>query len=354
MGGALFFCLFAGNYCFLYMIRRFTQYSLLGHNTFGMNVKAAQFIDFECEEELIGILAEGVDAPLLVIGGGSNLLFVNDYAGTVLHSRIMGFEVADEDDETLLLRVGSGVNWDDLVAYTVEHGWQGLENLSIIPGEVGASAVQNVGAYGVEAGDLIECVEAVSLEDASMRRFSKQECCYSYRSSIFKKEEKGKYIITRVTFRLRKKPCYSLSYGNLNEVVMRMGGASLDNIRRAVKEIREAKLPDTKEFGSAGSFFMNPIVSQQKAAELAVLYPQMPRYVTKDGGVKLSAAWLIDCCGWKERRIGNVGVYKHQPLVVVNYGGASGQEVYDFSIEVCRSVYQKFGVELVREVNVIG
>lgn len=335
------------------MIRRFTQYSLLGHNTFGMDVKAAQFVEFESEHEAASILADGVGSPLLVIGGGSNLLFVDDFEGTVLHSRIMGFEILDEDDEALLLRVGSGVNWDDLVAYTVERGWQGLENLSVIPGEVGASAVQNVGAYGVEAGDLIERVEALAIDDASKRCFSKQECCYSYRSSIFKKELKGKYIITFVTFRLRKKPQFSLSYGNLSDVVARMGGASVENIRRAVREIRASKLPDTKELGSAGSFFMNPVVSAKKARSLAELYPQMPQYPAAGGGVKLSAAWLIDCCGWKERRVGRVGVYKHQPLVIVNYGGASGREVYDFSIEVCRSVEQKFGVELVREVNII-
>ena len=334
------------------MINRYTQFPLLGHNTFGMDVQAAQFIEFDCEGDVMEIVREGIDAHHIVIGGGSNLLFLNDYSGTVLHSRIMDITGVEEDDDSLLLRVGSGVTWDDLVAYSVEKGWQGLENLSAIPGEVGASAVQNVGAYGVEAGDLIERVEAVSVIDASKRCFSKQQCRYSYRSSIFKQEEKGKNIITYVTFRLNKTNKFVLTYGNLKDVAMGMGELSAGNIRAAVMQIRASKLPDTKEFGSAGSFFMNPLVSREKADALGQLFPEMPQYETANG-VKLSAAWLIDRCGWKERRVGNVGVYKHQPLVLVNYGGATGSEVYDFSTMVCQSVKDKFGVELVREVIVV-
>lgn len=335
------------------MLNRYSLYSLLPHNTFGIDVKAAQFVEFDSEEELVDLIQSGISLPVLTIGAGSNLLFMNDYKGTVLHSRIFGVEVVSESDNDLLLRVGSGMNWDNLVAYTVEMGWQGLENLSIIPGEVGASAIQNVGAYGVEAGDCIECVDAISLLDGSKRCFSNYECCYSYRNSIFKMEEKGKYVITYVTYRLRKNPEYTLDYANLCELVAEKGAPTPALIREIIKEIRSAKLPDPAVLGSAGSYFMNPVVSQEHAAELAMQYPQMPQYDTADGKKKLSAAWLIDTCGWKGKKIGAVGVYQKQPLVIVNHGGATGQEILDFSSQIVASVKEKFGVTLVREVNVI-
>lgn len=323
------------------------------HNTFGLNVKAAQFIEFETEEELCDVIRAGLALPVLVIGAGSNLLFLNDYKGTVLHSAIMGVTVVEETDEHLLLRVGSGMQWDNLVEYTIQNGWQGLENLSAIPGEVGASAVQNVGAYGVEAGDLIEQVEAVSLSDGGKRRFTHDECRFSYRNSIFKAEEKNKYVVTYVTYRLRKNPEYRLDYGNLRSVIGDGNKLSAATIRKAVQEIRQAKLPDPAVIGSAGSFFMNPIVSDEHAKKLLQTYPQMPHYATADGRTKLSAAWLIDQCGWKNRQQGPVGVYKHQPLVIVNHGGATGQEILEYSMQICHSVEEKFGVTLSREVNVI-
>ena len=323
------------------------------HNTFGLNVKAAQFIEFETEEELYDVIKAGLSSPVLVIGAGSNLLFLNDYKGTVLHSAIMGVTVVEKTDEHLLLRVGSGMQWDSLVEYTIQNGWQGLENLSAIPGEVGASAVQNVGAYGVEAGDLIEQVEAVSLSDGGKRRFTHDECRFSYRNSIFKAEKKNKYVVTYVTYRLRKIPEYRLDYGNLRSVIGDGNEVSAATIRKAVQEIRQAKLPDPAVIGSAGSFFMNPIVSDEHAKKLLQTYPQMPHYATADGRTKLSAAWLIDQCGWKNRQQGPVGVYKHQPLVIVNHGGATGQEILDYSMQICHSVEEKFGVTLSREVNVI-
>lgn len=335
------------------MIKRYSLYSLLPHNTFGLNVKAAQFIEFESEKELSDIIGAGFVYPALVIGAGSNLLFLNDYKGTVLHSSISGVEVIADNEHDVLLRVGSGMQWDTFVAYTIENGWQGLENLSAIPGEVGASAVQNVGAYGVEAGEFIQRVDAVSLLDGSKRCFSHDECCFSYRNSIFKMEEKNKNVITFVTFRLRKRPEYRLDYGNLRSKVEENGVVTAALIRKVVKEIRAAKLPDPLVLGSAGSFFMNPVVSNEHADELSRIYPQIPRYATSDGKTKLSAAWLIDQCGWKEKEQGNVGVYKHQPLVVVNNGGATGREILEYSMQICKSVKEKFGVTLNREVNVI-
>ena len=336
------------------MIKEFNTYSLLPHNTFGIEATANVFVEFSSTDDIIAFLGNGYNSRSLVIGGGSNLLFVNDFDGTIFHSAIKGMEVVEENDKELLLRVGSGVNWDGLVAYTVEQGWGGLENLSAIPGEVGASAVQNVGAYGVEAGELIVKVETVRISNATIHEFSHDECCFSYRHSIFKAAEKGKHIITNVTYRLSKEPSFKLTYGNLNEQVEKLGGVTLANVRKAVCEIREAKLPCPDKVGSAGSFFMNPIVPASVAESLAKEYPSIPQYPLACGDVKLSAGWLIEQCGWKETPHEHVGVYKHQALVVINRGGATGREVVDFAEAVVASVKEKFGIELNMEVNVIG
>jgi UDP-N-acetylmuramate dehydrogenase len=334
------------------MIKHHTDYSLLPHNTFGIDVKAAHFVEFSSVEDIKSIAGKLCDTRHLVIGGGSNLLFMGDFDGIILHSAIKGIEVVAEDDDSLLVRAGSGINWDEFVAYTVEQGWQGLENLSAIPGEVGASAVQNVGAYGVEAGDLIQSVECVSLSDGSERIFTKEQCRFAYRHSIFKAEEKGKYIVAYVTYRLNKKGKFVLTYGNLKEQCEALGGVNAANIRRAVCETRAAKLPDPAEIGSAGSFFMNPVVEASVAEGLKSEYPSMPTYPAP-GGIKLSAGWLIDQCGWKQRSSETVGVYSKQALVVVNLGGATGKDVIEFARQIQASVKEKFGVEIFPEVNVI-
>lgn len=336
------------------LMKHYRDYSLLEHNTFGIEAVAKEFVEFSTEAELAAFLSQGFSGSSFVIGGGSNLLFVNDFPGTVFHSSIMDINVVEEDENDVLLRVGSGVNWDSLVSYTVDKGWGGLENLSAIPGEVGASAVQNVGAYGVEAGDLIEKVEALSLADGSKRVFSHAECAFAYRHSVFKAGEKGKNIITYVTYRLSKSPSFKLEYGNLKDKVEELGGATLQNVRRAVCEIREAKLPDPGKIGSAGSFFMNPVVNAALAAELKESYPAMPQYPLPCGDVKLSAGWLIEQCGWKQNPHEHVGVYEHQALVVINRGGATGNDVIRFATAVVASVKEKFGVELSMEVNTIG
>ena len=335
------------------MIKQYTDVSLLKRNTFGIEAKAARLVEFSSVDALVDFLAGGFSGKSLVIGGGSNLLFVDDFDGTVFHSTIMDIDVVGESADDVLLRVGSGVNWDALVAYTVEKGWCGLENLSLIPGEVGASAVQNVGAYGVEAGDLIERVETVRIADAVACSFTKADCDFAYRHSIFKAGEKGRHIVTYVTYRLQKSACFKLSYGNLKDKVEELGGPTLANVRCAVCEIREAKLPNPEQVGSAGSFFMNPIVDAAKAAVLKEEYPAMPQYQLADGRVKLSAGWLIEQCGWKQTPHEHVGVYRHQALVVVNLGGATGREVLDFAQAVVASVKEKFGVCLNMEVNAI-
>ena len=332
------------------------NYPLLPHNTFGMEVNASVFMEYESVEELKEWLAH---TPLagetwLHIGGGSNLLFTQDYPGIILHSAIKGFEVVSENEDEVLVRAGAGEVWDDFVAYTVEKGWYGAENLSLIPGEVGASAVQNIGAYGVEAKDLIVKVDTLEVETGKERVFGNEACGYAYRESVFKHELKGKYIVTSVTYRLSKHPSYRLDYGNVRSELEKRGcELTLENVRRTIIDIRESKLPDPKMQGNAGSFFMNPIVPRPLFEGLLGKYPSMPSYEVDAERVKIPAAWMIDQCGWKGKRLGNAGVHDKQALVLVNCGGATGQEIIALSEEIQRSVFDKFGVRISPEVNFI-
>lgn len=338
-------------------MKDFTNYSLLPYNTFGMDVKAARFVEYESVDELQGFLIgrQEKDAPLLHVGRGSNLLFVSDYPGTVLHSGIKGIQVVQDTEEFVDLRVGAGEVWDNLVDYTVRKGWYGAENLSLIPGEVGASAVQNIGAYGVEAKDLIVAVETVAVETGALRVFTNEECHYAYRESIFKKELKGKYIVTYVTYRLQKKPVYHLDYGNIRSELQKEGGElSLTGLRQIIIHIREAKLPDPEKIGNAGSFFMNPIVPVQQFEELLKMYPEMPHYKVDEARVKIPAGWMIDRCGWKGKHLGRAGVHDKQALVLVNLGGATGAEVVRLAEAIVCSVKEKFGITICPEVNFIG
>lgn len=334
----------------------FKNYSLLSHNTFGMDVKAAFFIEYASVEELKKVLClpELKDGHWLHIGGGSNLLFTDDYPGTILHSAIKGIGILDENEEEVRVRVGAGEVWDDFVAYTVEQGWQGAENLSLIPGEVGASAVQNIGAYGVEAKDLIVEVETVEVATGKERVFSREECGYAYRESVFKFSLKRQYIVTQVSFRLQKTPSFRLDYGHVRAELEKRGGeVTLEKIRQTVIDIRRAKLPDPKLLGNAGSFFMNPIVPVAQFEALRREYPRMPYYEVDAGHVKLSAAWMIDQCGWKGKPLGRAGVHDRQALVLVNLGGATGNEIIRLSEAIQQSVYDRFGVRLSPEVNFI-
>lgn len=336
-------------------MKEYTDYPILKYNTFGMDVKASRFVEYSSVDELKTFLASrDVALPLLHIGGGSNLLFLSDFKGTILHSAIKGFCIEGESDEWVDIKAGAGEVWDDFVAYTVSEGWYGAENLSIIPGEVGASAVQNIGAYGVEAKDIILKVHTVSVSDASERVFTNGECRYSYRNSIFKEELKGKYIVTHVTYRLRKKARYHLSYGNISsELERRDLQPSLENVRNVIIDVRRSKLPEPSELGNAGSFFMNPMVSVQKFRQLQEEYPDMPHYLVDDNTVKVPAGWMIDRCGWKGRNIGPAGVYQKQALVLVNLGGATGNEISNLANEIMKSVKDKFGVDIHPEVNYI-
>ena len=331
--------------------------SLLPYNTFGMDVKASRFVEYASVEELRGLWnaeREAV-ARALHIGGGSNLLFASDYEGLILHSAIKGYTVVKETEEEVEVRVGAGEVWDDFVAYTVANGWYGAENLSLIPGEVGASAVQNIGAYGVEAKDLIVSVDTFGLETGEERRFMREECRYAYRESVFKQELKGKYAVTFVTYRLKKHPVFHLEYGNIRAELEKQGcQIDLENVRRIIIAIRQAKLPDPKVLGNAGSFFMNPVVPKMQFEALLAQYPDMPHYPVDDAHVKIPAGWMIDRCGWKGKRVGHAGVHEKQALVLVNCGGATGKEVMHLAEEIVASVRERFGVTIRPEVNYIG
>lgn len=286
------------------------------------------------------------------IGGGSNLLFTKDYDGLILHSCIEGIEVTEEDERTVSVRVGAGVVWDDFVAYCVAHGWYGAENLSLIPGEVGAGAVQNIGAYGVEVKDLITAVETVNIQ-GDQRVYSIEECGYAYRNSIFKRPENKSVFITYVRFRLSKEEYYTLDYGTIRQELGKYPELTLPVVRKVIIDIRESKLPDPKVMGNAGSFFMNPIVSKEKLLALQQEYPQIPYYELADGQVKIPAGWMIDQCGWKGKSLGPAAVHDKQALVLVNRGGAKGSDIIALSDAVRASVREKFGIDIHPEVNFV-
>ena len=340
------------------------DYSLLAHNTFGIDAKCSRFVEYASVEEaqqLVASLTEA-DQPLLILGGGSNLLLTGDYQGTVLHSAIMGIEVMEnssfenhEDEKgSVFLKCGSGEVFDDVVAYAVEHGYHGAENLSIIPGEVGASAVQNIGAYGVEAKDIIYKVEAVEIATGKVVNFDNADCQYSYRQSKFKHEWRDKYLVTHVIYRLSKTFTPDLDYGNIRTYLAakHIAEPTAQQIRDVIIEIRNAKLPDPKVEGNAGSFFMNPIVEKAKYDELAAQYPGMPHYTIDAEHEKIPAGWMIDQCGWKGKSLGMAGVHDKQALVLVNRGGATGEEIVKLCETIRKDVFEKFGIEIHPEVNV--
>ena len=328
------------------------DYSLLRHNTFGIDAKCKRFMEYGSVEEaqaVVGMLTE-TDRPLLILGGGSNLLLTGNYNGTVLHSGIRFLEQTDECH----IRCGSGYVWDDVVAYCVANGLYGAENLSVIPGEVGASAVQNIGAYGVEAKDLIDSVEAVEIETGHICRFMNAECAYSYRQSKFKHAWGDRFLITAVTYKLSKTYAPKLDYGNIRAALAAkgIGNPTAMQLRETIIEIRNAKLPDPKVLGNAGSFFMNPVVPTQKYNELAQQYEGMPHCTIDTEHEKIPAGWLIEQCGWKGKALGRAAVHDKQALVLVNRGGATGSEVVHLCETIQHDVRQKFGIDIKPEVNI--
>ncbi len=330
-------------------------------NTFGIEAEAREVITYDSEESLTAAIQRlhtySESLPVLLIGCGSNLLFLSDYDGIVLKSSIKGVCLLQETEDDVLVEVGSGEICDEFIAYAIRRGWYGMENLSLIPGQVGAAAVQNIGAYGVEAQDVIEEVKGISLADGSLRVWKRDDCRYGYRRSIFKEELWGKYAITRVTFRLKKHFEPKLQYGGLMKAVEEAGlttdTLTAQQLRQIIIDIRRAKLPDPKEQGNAGSFFKNPIVPKEKAEQLLSAFPTMPHYPADEGKVKLAAGWLIEQAGWKGKSLGPAAVHDRQALVLVNKGGATGNDIKRLCEAVKKDVNERFGIELEPEVNFI-
>ena len=328
------------------------NYSLLKHNTFGLDVKTRWFVEYESEDDLNKLLSDEYffSIPFFHIGGGSNLLFLEDYDGVIVHSLIKGIEILKEEDDLVWVKAGAGIVWDDFVAYCVSKGWGGVENLSHIPGETGASAVQNIGAYGSEVCDTISEVHTYSVETGEKKIFTNEDCHFSYRHSIFKEDKyRGKYFITHVVYKLSKQPVYNLEYGNLREL-LKGKDVNLETIRDAVTSIRKQKLPDPEEFGNAGSFFMNPYVCIAHFESLRKENPDIPFYPVNGEVVKIPAAWLIEKCGLKGAVNNGAAIHEKQPLVIINKGGAKAEDIILLASTVCKAVKEKFGIELMREV----
>ncbi len=336
-----------------------TDFDLQPYNTFGISVKCAHFGHFFSVEELKAQLTEvkKLHLPLLILGGGSNLLLTKDYNGVVLRNEIKGIEIISETDEYAIVRSGAGEVWHDFVLSAIEKNLAGIENLSLIPGSVGASPMQNIGAYGVEIKDTFHQLEAVQIETGEIHTFNAEQCAFGYRESVFKKQLKNQYIITSVEFKLNKKANVNTSYGAINDELTSRGitNPTIRDVSDAVIAIRESKLPNPKEIGNAGSFFKNPVVEKKVAEKLLTEYPDMPQYPDRINPslTKLAAGWLIEKAGFKGMRIENYGVHAKQALVLVNYGGSKGQDIYNLSTKILETVKEKFGVQLEREVNIL-
>ena len=330
--------------------------SLKPFTTFGIDKKAKFFTTVETLDELKAALlaAKEKQLPVFILGGGSNILLTRDIQGLVIKLEIKGINLVKEEGDQLWVEVGAGEMWHELVLHSIAQDWAGLENLSLIPGTVGASPMQNIGAYGVEIKDVFDSLQAMHRETLEMQSFDAEACRFGYRESVFKQTFKDQFVITSVTFRLSKTPNFHLEYGAIREVLAANGidQPSIRAISDAVIQIRQSKLPDPKEIGNAGSFFKNPTIPNAQFDELKASYPSIPGYPSAEG-VKVAAGWLIEQTGWKGKRIGEVGVHAKQALVLVNYGGGTGEEIKKLSEQIQASVYDKFGVQLQAEVNFI-
>lgn len=337
-------------------MKDFRNYSLKAHNTFGIDVKCNRFLQYDDDFEAIEVakILRKSKQPYIIIGEGSNLLLTKDFDGIVARSGIKGYDF-EEDYFCERMTCGSGEVWDDMVATSIKAGYYGMENLSLIPGDVGASAVQNIGAYGVEASDLILCVWMIEIPTGKTWMLGNEECEYGYRQSRFKKDWKNRFLITRVTYGLSRTFHPHLDYGNIRSELERKGISepTAQQLRDIIIEIRNAKLPDPKVEGNAGSFFMNPVVTRKRYEKLATQYPQMPHYKVDSRHEKIPAGWMIEQCGWKGKSLGRAGVHDKQALVLVNRGGATGSEIVALCETIQKDVKDKFGIDIHPEVNII-
>lgn len=325
-------------------------------NTFGISATAKEFSRFSSVEELKQLLTDNKGKELLIMGGGSNMLLTKDLDLLVLRNEIEGIEVLEESNDSIIVKAGAGVVWHEFVMHCVDHSWGGIENLSLIPGSVGASPMQNIGAYGVEIKDVFHSLEALHIETQELHTFNLEQCAFGYRESVFKRQFKNQYVITSVSYRLSKHHKINSSYGAIEAELTKAGitQPNIKDISNAVIAIRSSKLPNPAEIGNAGSFFKNPVVAMEVLEKIIVTYPDVPFYPTSEAQkVKLAAGWLIEKAGWKGYTDGTYGVHKLQALVLVNYGGSTGQQIYDLSSRIIEDIETKFGVTLEREVNIL-
>lgn len=332
------------------------DYPLKGLNTFGISVNSQYFVSIRSTQELREVLSMDIaqSKPILIMGGGSNILFTEDFPGLIILNNIKGIEIIEENNDEVLVSAGGGEVWQDLVTFSLDNNLGGIENLSLIPGSVGAAPIQNIGAYGVELKEVMESLEAIELATGEKRTFYNADCDFGYRNSIFKKELKDKYLITNVKFKLSRSPKLNTTYGAINSLLKERGieDPTIKDISNAVIEIRQSKLPDPAQLGNAGSFFKNPVIDKIDFEGLKLTFPDIPGYMN-DELVKIPAAWLIEQCGWKGKRFDNIGVHDKQPLVLVNHGGGTGKDLRDLANKIKESVVTKFGIELEAEPRII-
>jgi UDP-N-acetylmuramate dehydrogenase len=337
-------------------MKLFQNYPLQDITTFHAKVFAKYYTVFSSPEFLKQILSspEVKSMPFIILGGGSNVLFTGNFNGVIIRNAIEGIDIIKEEEDSIYIKASAGEKWHDVVLYCVNRNYGGIENLSLIPGTVGAGPIQNIGAYGVELKDVLHEVEAMNINTLEIRKFSNAECKFGYRDSVFKEEEKGNYIILAVTLKLKKNPNVNVSYGTLSKELESMGVTkpTIKDVSNAVIKIRSSKLPDPDKIGNAGSFFKNPVIANSQFEKIKEQHPTIVSFPATDGYTKLAAGWLIEQCGWKGKRIGDAGVHKDQALVLVNHGDATGKEIYELSTQVIASVKEKFGIELEREVNI--